>query len=88
MKKFHILIALIPFLLYASPNEELIKHVKNGKLEEVKKILKTYKNPNATGMKQKTAIMYALEKDEVEIAKLLLNSGANITAMAISPPMC
>ena len=68
-------------------DEKLIKAVKAGKVEQVRKLLNEGANPNAYGDKEahsgtpwggQTALVYA---KNLEIAQMLLDAGADVNAM-------
>jgi len=55
-----------------------IKHIKNGNLEELKKLISDGFDPNSIDNKGNTPIYYAIKKGDKSIVKLLLDSGANL----------
>ena len=58
--------------------ESLINNVKNGKIEQVEKLLENGVSPNFQDDQGKTALMYAAEKGYMDTVKLLLDYGALI----------
>ena len=80
MKYIFLSLLILPHLIFAKTNTDLIDAVEKADIKKVEELLIKGSDPNAKNRLGKVALHYASKRGDVKIARLLLKHGADVNA--------